>query len=61
MNAAASCKKFGVALYIVSAICVVAGTLLNFSGSLKLGGILIVVGVSTAVSGAIRLGHLKKW
>ena len=61
MNEASSCKKCGVALYTLCAVCVLAGVPLNFSGFLKLGGLLIGLGVLTAVSTAIRLGHLKKW
>ena len=61
MNETSSWKKCGVALYALSAVCVLVGVPLNFSGSLKLGGLLISLGVVTALSTAIRLGHLKKW
>src|SRR5439155_26201840 len=61
MNEASSCKKCGVALYTLCAVCVLAGVPLNFSGFLKLGGLLIGLGVLTAVSTAIRLGHVKQW
>ena len=61
MNETSSCKKCGVALYALSAVCVLVGVPLNSSGSLKLGGLLISLGVVTALSTAIRLGHLKKW
>lgn len=54
-------KKLGFALYAVSIACVVIGALQNFSGSLKVGGLLISLGVAGVLSNAIRLGHLKKW
>ena len=61
MNESSLCKKCGVALYALSAVSVLVGVLLNFSASLKLGDTLISLGLVTAVSAALRLGHLKKW
>ncbi len=54
-------KRFGFAVYALSIACVVTGALQNFSGSLKVGGLFISLGVIGVLSNAIRLGHLKKW
>lgn len=61
MNETSSRKKCGVALYALSAVCVLVGVPLNFSGSLKMGSLLISIGICISLSTAIRLGHLKKW
>src|SRR6266404_4981428 len=53
--------RWGLVLYGVGLACGVIGSVLNCSGSLQIGTWLIGVAITTTVSAALRLGHLKKW
>lgn len=53
--------RWGLVLYGIGLVCGLAGIVLNFSGSVRAGTWLIGVAITTTLSVAIQLGHLKKW
>jgi hypothetical protein len=61
MKATAKATGIGYSLYVIASVLVSVGVVLSWSGSVRAGGSLLVVGVALGVSAAIQLGHLKRW
>ena len=61
MNTTTKTKRFGILFYSTAIVLVLLGVALNLSGSVRVGTLLIGIGIVTACSTAVRLGHLKRW
>jgi predicted nucleic acid-binding Zn ribbon protein len=60
MNTKSKTKGFGILFYSIAAVLVLLGIVLNVSGSVRIGTLLIVLSVSFVCSTAVRMGHLKR-